>query len=733
MSLLLTLAACGGSVPADFVQLDWAVGDQFHVATTYRVANVKTVEVPVDLEGNEQPYVEEHWTEDITWTFQVVEQGTVPSTSDELYPYAVTQDGREVPLDVIRAWVDPALNDDPEMLEADPVVYLVFRSQRDRLAAIIQFVNRDGQRIEQAWSTRELGRSYSALSQSMLTAVPTYLAPFSTAYADDETTLENGSLLTTLVNDGDSVDVYYDDEFGGGLVMSRYERGQPWPTYTATDNVEAVLLNSDEVAARQASRGRMLMPTEPDTFDYRAALASSIDIDGAMALDDDMMSGGFTATVPEEFRPWAGSWWPLKHAAMVFGYESSRETYSGRILDTVEPIKSAMDELSEDMRDMDDGDEKDAKITEFKDKRTELIQELVSFYGDMLQDMDGGRLTLGNGQLTHTDGWSYELDELSPMDKFAIEMYLRGETTPNPFYLPAWEILNSYNPVGGSWWGHCNGWAAAGILTYEPRASETSDWNGETVEYTTADIKGLMSESHYSTYSRFYGKRYYKEGDDITDLSPAAFTKLVTFYIRDQGVPMVFDTTADDAVWNFPAWKAELLTEETTPDGLEDLVNVNTAGLVALDTLPGIGESKAAAIIEHRENNGPFQTIDQLDDVWGIGSSTLEGMRPYVTVTPIERTFDVIAEITFTTDAVDEDHVDSGSEPESFTETWSYTLVTDAAGTVLRGTWDDENDHPDFAWVPYNNPRTRSSGTSENPYLPYGTLLAVVGEDFERK
>jgi competence ComEA-like helix-hairpin-helix protein len=732
MSLLLALAACGSSVPGNFVQLDWAAGDTFHVGATYRIANVKTEEVPVDLDGGEQPFLEENWTEEITWTFQVIEQGNVPDSSDDLYPYAVTEDGREVALDVVRAWVDPALNDDPEMLESDPVVYMVFRSERDRLAAIIQFVNRDGERIEQAWSTQELGRSYSALSQSMLTAAPTYLAPFATAYEEGEKTLENGSLLTTL-SDGESVDAYYDDEVGGGLVMSRYEEGQPWPTYTSTDNVEAVLLSGDDVTARRVARGAMMMPTEPEDFDYRAALASSIDIDTAMILDEATMTGGYTASVGEGYRPWAGSWWPLSKAELVFGYETYRETYSGRIKDDIDPHKEAMDNLSKEMRDMEDGADKDAKSAEYKQERSDLITKLVDFYGGMLSDMDGGKLALSDGELKHTDGWSYDIDELSPMDKFAIELYLAGETSPNPFYLPAWEILNSYNPIGGTWWGHCNGWAAAAILTNEPTASLSSTWNGEAVEYTSADLKGLMTESHYSTYSRFYGKRYYKEGDDITDLTPAAFTKLVTFYIRDQGVPLVFDTTASDAVWNFPAWKVDLVTDETTPEGQEDLVNVNTADAATLDSLPGIGESKAYGIIEHRETYGPFQTIDELDDVWGIGSSTLEGMRSSVTVTPIERTFDVVAEVTFTTDAVDEDFVDSGSEPESFTETWSYTLVTDAEGMVLRGTWDVEDSHPDFAWVPYNNPRTASNGSSENPYLPYGELLELMGDGYERQ
>jgi competence protein ComEA len=62
------------------------------------------------------------------------------------------------------------------------------------------------------------------------------------------------------------------------------------------------------------------------------------------------------------------------------------------------------------------------------------------------------------------------------------------------------------------------------------------------------------------------------------------------------------------------------------------LVNVNVASAEELETLPGIGEVLAGAIIEYREDNGPFTTVDQLVEVSGIGEVTLEEIRDLVTV-----------------------------------------------------------------------------------------------------
>jgi competence protein ComEA len=61
-------------------------------------------------------------------------------------------------------------------------------------------------------------------------------------------------------------------------------------------------------------------------------------------------------------------------------------------------------------------------------------------------------------------------------------------------------------------------------------------------------------------------------------------------------------------------------------------VNLNTANINELTALKGIGEKKAQAIVDFREKQGKFTTVDQLADVSGIGPATLEANRDMIIV-----------------------------------------------------------------------------------------------------
>lgn len=61
-------------------------------------------------------------------------------------------------------------------------------------------------------------------------------------------------------------------------------------------------------------------------------------------------------------------------------------------------------------------------------------------------------------------------------------------------------------------------------------------------------------------------------------------------------------------------------------------INVNTADAAELEELPGIGEVLSQAIVDYRAENGPFSSVDELEDVSGIGPSILEDVRDLVSV-----------------------------------------------------------------------------------------------------
>jgi len=62
------------------------------------------------------------------------------------------------------------------------------------------------------------------------------------------------------------------------------------------------------------------------------------------------------------------------------------------------------------------------------------------------------------------------------------------------------------------------------------------------------------------------------------------------------------------------------------------LVNINTAMAAELETLPRIGPTTAERIMEYREANGPFEAIEDIQNVPGIGPVTFDGLKDLITV-----------------------------------------------------------------------------------------------------
>ena len=60
------------------------------------------------------------------------------------------------------------------------------------------------------------------------------------------------------------------------------------------------------------------------------------------------------------------------------------------------------------------------------------------------------------------------------------------------------------------------------------------------------------------------------------------------------------------------------------------LLNINTASVEELQTLPNIGEATAQRIVDYRTQHGDFDSVDAIQNVKGIGTKTLEKLRPFV-------------------------------------------------------------------------------------------------------
>jgi len=64
------------------------------------------------------------------------------------------------------------------------------------------------------------------------------------------------------------------------------------------------------------------------------------------------------------------------------------------------------------------------------------------------------------------------------------------------------------------------------------------------------------------------------------------------------------------------------------------LVNINTASAAELETLPRVGPSTAQRIIAYRQEHGPFATIEEIQNVSGIGPATFEQLKDLITTGP---------------------------------------------------------------------------------------------------
>ena len=88
----------------------------------------------------------------------------------------------------------------------------------------------------------------------------------------------------------------------------------------------------------------------------------------------------------------------------------------------------------------------------------------------------------------------------------------------------------------------------------------------------------------------------------------------------------------DEQHWHIPRIGESPAAGLQAEVGAAERIDLNSASVEALKTLPGIGDVKARAIVAYRESKGPFFNVEAIVDVQGIGPNILAGIRDLVEV-----------------------------------------------------------------------------------------------------
>ena len=143
----------------------------------------------------------------------------------------------------------------------------------------------------------------------------------------------------------------------------------------------------------------------------------------------------------------------------------------------------------------------------------------------------------------------------------------------------------------------------------------------------------VSGESQPSRQSNVHPKR--------NDSPPVSMARLFQLNRSDQyfiGVTAILALGLMSVYWaQLSGWGMQPIEiEQIQPRQYDYRIDINSAEWIEWVQMQGIGETLATRIIEDREQNGPFESIDDLRRVKGIGPKTIEKLRPWISVTSDE-------------------------------------------------------------------------------------------------
>lgn len=159
---------------------------------------------------------------------------------------------------------------------------------------------------------------------------------------------------------------------------------------------------------------------------------------------------------------------------------------------------------------------------------------------------------------------------------------------------------------------------------YEQKKEDSPEQATE--EEILVDVKGAVQKP--GVYKAILGERVIDVIERAGGTTDIANSSAINFAMRVADemvlyVPSIHENIEDIATTNISS---------AGGGGDSDKVNINKATQPELETLSGIGPSKAQAIIEYRETNGPFKSIEDIMSISGFGEKTFEKLKDSITV-----------------------------------------------------------------------------------------------------
>ena len=186
------------------------------------------------------------------------------------------------------------------------------------------------------------------------------------------------------------------------------------------------------------------------------------------------------------------------------------------------------------------------------------------------------------------------------------------------------------------------------FLNFEDEKNETidtSDWTNSALEETTEEEKKILI--HITGEVNNPGVVSLKEGARIIDAineaggttEKADLGKVNLAYILEDAQKVYIPSTNEIENKDYVSESSGQITVAT--NSANDLiakanekimVNINTANEVELQRIPGIGETIAGRIVAYRKQNGKYKTIEDIQNVSGVGASKFQKIKQYICV-----------------------------------------------------------------------------------------------------